>query len=110
MHIAKIDNLMPATCAGCDNYIGTLGVDLAKEIGSSPNEQIVFLGERAECSRHSAASSVEQFRFSSWQPLYQPFHKRRIHQRLGVAMRVYYDVHLSVLLIFEPQGIRLARE
>ena len=69
-------------------------VDLAEQIFSDLNRQIVFLGEHAERAGHSATTGIEQRRFSSRQPLHQPRHEGRVHQRLGVAMRMNRHVNL----------------
>src|SRR5213078_4440527 len=80
---------MPATCAGCDDLCpGRLIVDLVDQMRSDLNREIVFLCERAECARHSAATRVEHGGVSAWQTFCESFHDRRIHERPGVAMRM----------------------
>src|SRR6266568_8288063 len=99
---------MAATCAGRDNLCpGRLIVDLIDQVRGDLNRKVVFLRERAESPSHSAAATVENRGFSARQTFRQSFHERRIHKRLGMAMRVDRDRCGS---IFESQRIWFLRK
>src|SRR5256885_647428 len=56
--VAKIKNLVTATRSRRHHDVGVLIVDLAQQIGGNLFREIVFLGERAEFNRHSAAAQL----------------------------------------------------
>src|SRR5260370_27253742 len=83
---------MSATCAGCNDLRpDRLVVDVVDQLSGDLNGEIVFLRQRAERARHSAAARVEHSGFSTGQTLRQSPHERWIHERFGVAMRVDRD-------------------
>src|SRR5882762_9249047 len=88
----QICNLMSAACARRDDFCARwLTIDLIDQVCGHLDGESVFLGERAKRARHSAAAGIEDGSFSAWQPFRESPHKRGIHDRLGMTMRVNRD-------------------
>lgn len=99
---------MPEACpAGDDRCLVRLERYLPNEWSGNPQGKIIFRIERAERSRHSATSGLEQRNLRSRNSARQRGHEARFHQRFGVTMRVNRDGRFPLL---EAQGLRLARE
>src|SRR6266550_845372 len=57
--VCQIDNLMPAACAGRDDFCARrLTIDLIDQVCGHLDGEVVFLSERAKRARHSAAAGI----------------------------------------------------
>src|SRR5882724_12181865 len=89
---------MPATCTGRDDLCPSrLVVDRIEQALRNLYRQVVFFGERAKRTGHSAARGVEHSGLSSRHTFRKCCHERGIQNRLGMAMRVDRNRYRTIL-------------